>query len=54
MKVEDLTSDDLDAALDCAKQVSNLKFQPRGDYEVCEDSKGLETASGIFISKFEP
>ena len=54
LKVEDLTPDELDAALDCAKQVSNLKFKSRGDYEVCDDRKGLETTSGIFISKFAP
>jgi len=54
LKVEDLTPDELDAALDCAKQVGNLKFKTRGDYEVCDDRKGLETASSTFILKFAP
>jgi hypothetical protein len=54
LKVEHLTSDELDAALDCANQVSNLKFKSQGDYEVCNDRKGLETASGTFIAKFAP
>jgi len=54
LKVEDLTPDELEAALDCAKQASNLEFKSQGDYEVCNDRKGLETASTKFISKFAP
>jgi len=53
LRVVDLTQDVLDAALDCARQVNNLR-QSRGDYEVCDDKKGLEGASGTFISKFAP
>ena len=49
LKVEDMTQDELDAALDCATQVNTLKFTSRGDYEVCDDKKGLETASRAFI-----
>jgi hypothetical protein len=49
LKVVDLTQDVLDAALDCVRQVNNLKFQSRGDYEVCDDGKGLKGASGALF-----
>ena len=54
LKVADLTKDELDAALECEKQLNNLRFRQQDDYEVCDDNKGLESASRTFIDKFAP
>jgi hypothetical protein len=54
LRVIDLGQDILEAASQCAEQVGKLKFQSRGDYEVCDDKTGLESASDIFVKKFAP
>ncbi len=54
LKVEALAPDELDAALECARQIPNLEFKPQNDYEVCSDNKGLETASKTFMLTFAP
>lgn len=54
LRVADLTKEELDAALECAKQADALRFRSQDDYEVCDDSKGLERASRKFIEIFAP
>ncbi len=54
LQVADLTKDEQDAALECEKQLNKLRFRPQDDYEVCDDNKGLEIVSRIFIEKFAP
>lgn len=52
LKVEDLTPDELGAALDCAKQVSNLKFQSRATTKSAMTGKGWKSLQAHSISKF--
>lgn len=54
LKVAELTKDELDAALECGSQVNALKFRLQDDYKVCDDIKGLESASRRFIEIFAP
>lgn len=54
MKVADFTKEQVDAAIDCETNLRNLKFRSQDKYEVCDDSKGLESASGKFIGIFAP
>jgi len=55
LKVTDLTKDEQDSAAECEEQLKTLKFIPsQAGYDVCDDPRGLQSASEKFIKAFAP